>query len=39
MLGSKDDLLDRLEAAVVKMLDLGGDGLQLELLLAAARDG
>lgn len=36
MLGSKDDLLDRLEAAVDKMLDLGGDGLQLEFLLAQA---
>ncbi len=29
-------LLRRLEAAVERMLDLGGDGLRLELLLAEA---
>ena len=35
--GTKAELLDRLEAAVDQMLDLGeGDGLSLELLLAAA---
>jgi hypothetical protein len=34
--GTKDELLDRLEAAVDQMIDLGGDGLRLELLLDAA---
>lgn len=31
--GTKTELLDRLEAAVDQMRDLGGDGLSLELLL------
>ena len=34
--GTKDELLDRLEAAVDLMLDLGGDGLGLEPLLDGA---
>lgn len=34
--GTKAELLDRLEAAVDQMLDLGGDGLSRELLLAYA---
>lgn len=31
--GAKAELLDRFEAAVDQMIDLGGDGLSLELLL------
>lgn len=34
--GTKAELLDRLEAAVDQMIELGGDGLSLELLLASA---
>ncbi len=34
--GTKAELLDRLEAAVDQMIDLGGDGLNLELLLTGA---
>lgn len=33
---TKAGLLDRLETAVERMIRLGGDGLSLELLLAAA---
>ena len=36
--GTKDELLDRLEAAVDQMINLGGDGLSLELLLVRALD-
>ena len=34
---TKPELLHRLETAVDRMLDLGGDGLLLELLLVEAR--
>lgn len=34
---SKAELLDRLEAAVDRLIDIGADGLSLELLLADAR--
>lgn len=34
--GTKDELLDRVKAAVDQMLDLGGDGLSFVLLLDAA---
>jgi len=34
--GDRTELLRRLEAAVDRMLDLGGDGLSLEILLAQA---
>ena len=34
--GTKVELLDRLEAAIDQMIELGGDGLSLELLLASA---
>ncbi len=34
--GTKAELLYRLEAAVDQMIDLGGNGLSLELLLAGA---
>lgn len=36
---NRSQLLRRLEAAVDRMLDLGGDGLSLELLLYAAQSG
>ena len=36
LLDSRADLLIRLEAAVDQMLDLGADGLRLEILLAQA---
>lgn len=38
MSGTKAELLDWLESAVDRMLDLGGDGLSLELLLMSAKD-
>ncbi len=34
--GDRAALLDRFEADVDRLIDLGGDGLRLELLLAAA---
>lgn len=37
--GTKAELRDRLEAAIDVMLDLGGDGLSLELLLIRAVEG
>jgi hypothetical protein len=36
--GTKVELLDRLEVAVDAMVDLGGDGLCLELLLVCASE-
>lgn len=36
MAGSKAELLGRLEAAVDEVIELGGDGLSLKLLLARA---
>jgi len=36
--GTKAELLDRLEVAVDQMIDLGGDGLSLELLLMSAME-
>ena len=35
--GTKAHLLDRLEGAIDQMIDLGGDALPLELLLADSR--
>ena len=37
--GTKSEHLDRLEAAVDKMIEFGGDGLALEMLLDSALFG
>ena len=37
MLGTRPELLAHLEDEVDRMIELGGDGLSLELLLASAR--
>ena len=36
LLGERAELLERLETAIDRMVELGGDGLSLELMLADA---
>ena len=37
--GTRQELLDRLEAAVESLMALGADGLSMELLLESVRSG